>query len=172
MDDNMGWIIKSNIIITSSFLVLGVDEFGGDSIESSSSLLWDHSRVDLQLVSLLVFFDYFLLLQLLQAPSDDLWACVLVSGVSAGDSVLLAVEVGEQVDSGPGPEVDFTSECGNSVVDPVVVEGGEFVGWIKLKVPVDVLTTSAHLGLSIKLFFFKYWAKALMKSAAEMSFTV
>lgn len=39
MDDNMGWIIKSNIIITSSFLVLGVDEFGGDSIESSSSLL-------------------------------------------------------------------------------------------------------------------------------------
>lgn len=53
---------------------------------------------------------------------------MLVSGVSAGNSVLLSVDVGKQVDSGSGSQVDFASKCGNSVVNPVFIERGEFVG--------------------------------------------
>lgn len=92
-----------------SFLILGVDEFGGDSIEGSSAFFRDDSGVDLEGVSLLVFFNDFLLFELLETPSDYLGAGVLVPGVPAGDSVLLAVDMGEEVDSSSGSDVDFSS---------------------------------------------------------------
>ena len=111
-----------------SFFVLGVDELSGDSVEGTSAFIGDDSSIDLKLVSLLILLDDFLLLQLLETPSDDLQVGVLVSGVSAGHSVLLPVQVRQQVDSGPGPQVDFPGQGSNSHVDPVVVQGSELGG--------------------------------------------
>ena len=111
-----------------SFFVLGVNELSGDSVEGTSAFIGDDSSIDLKLVSLLILLDDFLLLQLLETPSDDLQVGVLVSGVSAGNSVFLAIQVGQQVHSGSRSQVDFSSEGSHSHVDPVVIEGGEFGG--------------------------------------------
>jgi hypothetical protein len=78
-------------------------------------------------ISLLVLLDEFELLQLLESPSDDLGGGVIVEFRSAFSSVETTVEVGEESDAGVGAEVDFASKGGDSGVDPVVMEGGEFV---------------------------------------------
>ena len=59
-----------------SFSIL--DGLGNNSVEGSSAIVGDDPGVDLQSISLLVFFNIFLLLELLQAPSDDLGAGVVV----------------------------------------------------------------------------------------------
>lgn len=59
-----------------SFSIL--DGLGDDSVEGSSAIVGDDPGVDLQTISLLVFFNILLLLKLLQAPSDDLGARVVM----------------------------------------------------------------------------------------------
>lgn len=59
-----------------SFLVL--DVLGSDSVQGSSSLIGDDSGIDFKAISFLILLDVFLLLQLLEAPSDDLGAGVIV----------------------------------------------------------------------------------------------
>ena len=107
--------------------VFGLEVFGDNSVEGASSLIGDDSGVDLEGVSLLVFLDKFLLFELLESPSDDLGAGVLVSFGSALSSVESSVDVGEESDSGSGSDVDLSGKGGDLVVDPVFVDGGEFV---------------------------------------------
>ena len=107
--------------------VFGLKVFGDDSVEGASSFVGDDSGVDLEGVSLLVLLDEFLLFELLESPSDDLGAGVLVSFRSALSSVKSSVDVGEESDSGSGADVDLSGQRGDLVVDPVFVDGSEFV---------------------------------------------
>lgn len=107
--------------------VFGLEVFGDDSVEGASSFVSDDSGVDLESVSLLVLLDEFLLFELLKSPSDDLGASVLVSFGSALSSVESSVDVGEESDSGSRADVDLSGQGGDLVVDPVFVDGGEFV---------------------------------------------
>lgn len=125
--------VSYNLYPQQSFLIFGVDELGGDSIEGASAFLGDDPGVDSEGVSLLVFSDDFLLLELLEAPSDNFGAGVLVPGVSAGHSVLLAVHMRQKLNSGSRPEVDFPSQGCDSNINPIVVERGEFGGCIVSK---------------------------------------
>jgi hypothetical protein len=58
----------------------------------------------------------------LETPSDYLETGVLMSGSSAGYSVLMAIDMGEKFDTGSRSEVDFSREGGDSVVDPIIIE--------------------------------------------------
>jgi hypothetical protein len=153
-----------------SFSVL--DGLGGDSVKSSSSLVGDDSGIDLESVSLLVFFNIFLFLELLETPSDHLSAGVVVGLGCAVSSFQSSVDVGEESDSGVWSQVDLAGERGDSGVDPVLVDGGEFVPWVSEWLLVASLTISAQAGRSTRLFFLRYWAKAWINSWAERSFTV
>jgi hypothetical protein len=59
---------------------------------------------------------------------------VVVALGSAAAALESAVDVGEQSDAGSGSEVDLAGEGGDSEVDPVVVEGGEFAAGAGLDV--------------------------------------
>jgi hypothetical protein len=107
--------------------VFGLEVFSDYSVEGASSLIGDDSGVDLEGVSLLVFLNKFLLFELLKSPSDDLGAGVLVSFGSALSSVESSVDVGEESDSRSGSDVDLSGKGCDLVVDPVFVDGGEFV---------------------------------------------
>ena len=65
----------------------------------------------------------------MESPSDDLGAAVLVDRRSAAGSLLHSVEVRKSPDTSPGPDVDLPGEGSNSVVDPILIKGSEFVGW-------------------------------------------
>jgi hypothetical protein len=110
--------------------VFGLEVFGDDSVESASSFISDDSGVDLEGVSLLVLLDEFLFLKLLESPSDDLSSGVLVSFGSALASVESSVNVGEESDSGSWADVNFSGKRSDLVVNPVLVDGGEFVACI------------------------------------------
>ncbi len=103
------------------------DGFSGDPVEGPLALVGDDSGVDFESVPLFVLLDVFLLFQLLEPPADDLGARVLVALGGALPPLESAVEVGEEADTSMGPEVDFASEGGDSVVEPVLIERGEFV---------------------------------------------
>jgi hypothetical protein len=64
----------------------------------------------------------------LKTPSDYLGAGVFVSRSSAGNSVLLTIDMRKEIDSSSGSDVDFSSQGSNSVINPIVIEGSEFVG--------------------------------------------
>ena len=66
-------------------------------------------------------------LELLETPSNDLAAGVLMSRMPAGDSILLTIDVRQQIDSSSWPDIDLPSQGGDSVIDPVVIEWCEFV---------------------------------------------
>ena len=112
-----------------SFFVL--DGLSHNSVEGSPALVGNDPRVDLQPVSLLVLFNVFLLLELLQAPPDDLGAGVVVRLGGAVAALESSVDVGEESDSGVRPEVDLAGEGGDPSVDPIVVERGELVSCMK-----------------------------------------
>ena len=108
-------------------VLLAFDVFGSDSVKNPSTFVGDDSRVELESISLLVFLDNFLLLQLLQSPSDDLEGGVFVLGSSSGHSLLATEKMGEESDSGSGPDVDFSGKGGDSVVYPVIIKGRKFL---------------------------------------------
>ena len=112
-----------------SFSIL--DGLGDDSVEGSSAIVGDDPGVDLQSISLLVLFNIFLLLELLQAPPDDLGAGVVVRLRGAVSAPQASVDVREQSDSGVRPEVDLPGEGCDSPVDPIVVDRGELVSCMK-----------------------------------------
>ena len=61
-------------------------------------------------------------LQLLQSPSNDFGAGMVVPLRSAVSSLQSTIDVRQKSDSGVGSEVDFTSKGSNSNIDPVLVE--------------------------------------------------
>jgi hypothetical protein len=121
-----------------SFPVL--DVLSGNSVESPPSLAGDNPGVDLKAVALLVLSDQFLLLELLQAPPDGLGASGSVRLRGAVAAPETAVDVRKEADASVGPEVDLAGEGGHLDVDPVVVEGGEFVACVTREVRGPVLT--------------------------------
>ena len=78
---------------TGGSVLLALDVFGGDSVEDSSSLIGDDSRVEFEGISFLVFLDDFLLFELLESPSDDFEGSVLVLGSSGWHSLLSSEKV-------------------------------------------------------------------------------
>lgn len=98
-----------------------------NSVQDSPALRGQDAGVQLQTVSLLVLLDPLLLLQLLEAPSDDFGGSVLVYLSLAVVSVSSSVDVGKQSDSGVGSEVDFAGKRCDSDIDPVLVGGCEFL---------------------------------------------
>jgi hypothetical protein len=133
-------LLSKHMKLNMSKSLVVLDVLGGDSVESSSSLIGDDSGVDLQSVSLLVLADVFLLLQLLKTPSD---------GLSTNGSVVLrgavaplqaTVDVGKQTHASVRPQVDLASEGSHLHVDPVVVEGSELVACIGDEVREPLLT--------------------------------
>lgn len=112
-----------------SFSVL--DGFSDDSVEGPSSIVGDDPGVDFKGVSLLVFFNIFLFLELLKTPSDDLGASVIMRLRGAVSPLQSSVDVREQSDSGVRPQVDLAGQRGHPSVDPIVIERGELVSCIK-----------------------------------------
>jgi hypothetical protein len=110
---------------------LGFNVFSNNSVQSSSSFVSDDSRVNLQSISLLVFLDDSLLLELLQSPSDNLGTGLLMSFRSALSSVKASLDVRQKSDSSSWSDVDFSGQRSNFVVDPVIIGGGELVSWNK-----------------------------------------
>ena len=106
--------------------------FGDDSVQGASSLIGDNSWVDLKAVSLLVLLDEFLLFKLLQSPSDDLGSSVLMSFWSDLSSVKSTVNVGQKSDSGSWSDVNFSGQWSDFVVNPVLIDWGEFISSWKL----------------------------------------
>ena len=53
---------------------------------------------------------------------------MFVSRGSTGNSVLLTIDMRKEIDSSSGSDVDFSSQGSNSVINPIVIEGSEFVG--------------------------------------------
>jgi len=153
-----------------SFSVL--DMLSSDSVQGSSSLIWNDSGIDFKSISFLILLDVFLLLQLLKSPSDDLGAGVIVVLWGTSSSLEATIEMGEKTNSGSRAEIDLASKGGNSIVNPIIIKRSQFASYITKVVLVAVLTKSAHAGLSIRLFFLRYWANASMNSRAEISFTV
>ncbi len=166
-DDSKG---EYSVWLQWSFLVLEV--FSGDTVESSSSLTWKDTGVNLKLISFLVFLDEFLLLQLLKAPSDDLGWGVLVEFRSAFSSLESSVNMGKETDTWARSEVDLSCEGSNTVIEPIFILRSKLISCIRNEILVLVLTRSTQAGLSIRLFFLRYWAKASMNSWADKSLTV
>ena len=121
-----------------SFPVL--DILSGNSVERPSSLAGDNPGVDLQAVPLLVLPDQVLLLELLQAPPDGLGASGSVRLRGAVAALEPSVDVRKQADASVRPEVDLAGEGGHLDVDPVVIEGREFVACVTEEVRGPVLT--------------------------------
>ena len=113
-----------------SFFILSIDKLSSNSVKSSSTFIGDNPSIDFELISFLIFLDNFLLLQLLKSPSDNFQVSMFMSGVSAGNSVLLAIEMRQQIHTGSRSQVNFSSQGGNTNVNPVVVQGSEFSGCI------------------------------------------
>ena len=114
-----------------SFLFV-FDVLSSNSVKSSSSLIGYDSGVDFKSISFFIFSDDFILFELLKSPSDDFSACVLVPGSSDGISHLFAINMREESNTGAGSDIDLSGEGCNSVVDPVVVKGSEFVACDKM----------------------------------------
>ena len=76
-----------------SFFILSINELSSNSIESTTTFFRNNSGVNFQGISLLIFLYYLLLLELLESPSNDLGAGVLMSRGSASNSVFLSVDV-------------------------------------------------------------------------------
>ena len=108
-----------------SFSIL--DGLSDDSVEGSSSIVGDDPGVDFKGVSLLVFFNIFLFLELLKTPSDDLGASMIMRLRGAVSSLQSSVDVREQSDSSMRPEVDLSGKRGNSSVDPVIINRRKLV---------------------------------------------
>lgn len=121
-----------------SLLVL--DVLGGDSVESSSALARDDPGVDLESISLLVLADKLQLLKLLETPSDGLGANGSVRLRGAVSALESTIDVGQEADAGVRAEVDLAGKGGDFDVDPVIVEGSEFVAYVRKEVRGPLLT--------------------------------
>lgn len=114
--------------------------FGSDAVEILHSFLGDDSGVDLKFVSLAALLDDLELLELLEAPTDNLAAAGLVVRSAGSNLVVATVNVSQEFDSGSGPDIDLAGQGGDSGVEPVVIKRGEFLHYIKLNLLLPVLT--------------------------------
>jgi len=110
-----------SIYLTSLLGLALLNVFSSNSVQHSTTLRWENTRVKLEIVSFLIFLDEFELLQLLETPPDDLGWGVIVELRSNFSSVETTIEVREQSDSWVGAKIDFTSKWSDSCVDPVVI---------------------------------------------------
>ncbi len=105
----------------------GLDIFSYDSVKSAPSLISDDPGVNLQTIPFLVLLNELLLLQLLQPPPDNLSARLLMPLRSNLAPIKSSINMRQQPNPSPRPDVDFPGQGGDSEIDPVFVDGGEFV---------------------------------------------
>lgn len=80
-------------VMYTSFFILSINKLSSDSIKSTPTFFGNNPGVNFQSISFLIFLYYFLFLELLESPSNDLRTSMLVSRMPAGNSVLLPIDV-------------------------------------------------------------------------------
>lgn len=114
-----GWI--QDIRSTSVFLRL--DVFSGNSIKDGSAFFWNYSWFQFKNIVFGIFFDNFVLLELLETPSDNLSSSGLMFWWSAVNSMFSAIEMRKESDTSSRSQIDFSSQSSNSVINPVLIKG-------------------------------------------------